>query len=145
VGIGINEYVALKGGILKYTRSTFGRASTFRRELTDLGSSFWNARYKSALAVDDAGKPARRDITGTGEGEEFLVSNPKCQRAKGLTILEDRYFDSCATALRITSDTTTAFVASACSWASSERANDSASAMTLPSSASTPAAIDRAA
>ena len=71
-----NEHVPLKGWILEYTCLMFDRAPPFRGELTDLGSSFRNARYESALTVDDSGKPARRNITCIEEVKEVLVS--KC-------------------------------------------------------------------
>ena len=69
-----NEHVPLNGRILENTRSIFGRAPPFRGQLTELGSSLRNARYESALTVDDSGKPARQDITRIEEVKEVLVS-----------------------------------------------------------------------
>src|SRR5262245_58755501 len=93
-GIGINERIALKGGILKHAHPTSGGAPPFGGELTDLGSSLRHACYKSALAVHDAGKPVRWNITPTEEGEELLASNAKRQSSKGLTVLEDWEFNA---------------------------------------------------
>ena len=69
MGIGANERVPLKGGILEQPRLIFGGAPPLRGELADLGA--WNARDESAFAIDDAGKPVPRDVLGTEEAQEF--------------------------------------------------------------------------
>jgi hypothetical protein len=60
MGVGINDSIALEGGILEHTRPILGRAPPFRGELTDLGRSLRKTRDEPAIPIDYADEPIRR-------------------------------------------------------------------------------------
>ena len=62
--MGTDDRVALQGGILENARSIPYRAPPLGGELTDLSGPLRHARYQSALTIDNAGKPAPREIAG---------------------------------------------------------------------------------